>query len=284
MEKTDTTKIIDREFVSGILTKRDEFSTKDDFGRILLIAGSDGMIGSATLAARSAQRTGSGIVKLAMPKKAIRTASVLSPETVFIKRKKVFDSLSEFDAVAIGPGLGVSRKTIKLVRYILENFEGNIVLDADALNAIAVSPRLKALMRKAEGRTVITPHLKEASRLLGRNFSKATDRRQIAKALTDTYGAVSVLKGHNTLVAFGDEMYVNPTGNPGMATAGSGDVLTGIIASLLGQGVGVYDAAKAGVFVHGYAGDLAKEKYGEYGVIARDILRMLPFAVKLVTE
>lgn len=284
MKKNGNVNVIDKEFVSGHLKKRDENSSKDDYGRILLIAGSVGMIGSATLAARSAQRMGSGVVKLAMPKKVIPTATILSPETVFIKRKKVFDGLSEFDAVGIGPGLGVSRKTIELVKYVLENYQGNIVLDADALNAVAVSPKLQALMRKAAGRTVITPHLKEAARLLGKKSLKDVDRRMIAKVLTDTYGSVAVLKGFNTLVAFDEDMYVNPTGNPAMATAGSGDVLTGIIAALLGQGNDIYDAAKMGVFIHGLAGDLAKEKYGEYGVIARDILRMIPFATKLITE
>ena len=274
----------DIEYAKSCFPKRRGDGHKGDFGKVVIAAGSKGMSGSCALASMSALRTGSGLVKAAVPKDIIPVLSILTPETISIKRKEIFKTISDYDALGIGPGLTVCRKTIKLVRFVLENYSGNMVLDADALNAVSVSQVLQSLLRKASDRVIITPHLGEAARLLGKKSLKGIDRTLIADALSTSYGCTVVLKGRESLVCCGKEMYVNTTGNPGMATAGSGDVLTGIITSLLGQGMDTLQAARAGVFVHGLAGDFACEKRGEYGMTARDIAYMIPKSIKLITE
>jgi NAD(P)H-hydrate epimerase len=226
-------------------------------------------------------------------------ASAGAPET----RDSFF---AGYDAVAIGPGLGTSVDAEYLVARAFADYGGPLIIDADALNIIArrehrdrplLSRLLSLLSRSPDAipRAVITPHPGEAARLLGVSVADIqSDRLTAAARLADEYGVVAVLKGHASIIAVpscGDNVYVsdmeifeNTTGNPGMATGGSGDALTGMIASFAAQGMNLRDASIAGVFIHGFAGDLAATKRGEYGLIATDIVDALPAAIMRVGE
>ena len=271
--------IITREFVQTIIEKREKEIHKGDCGRILIVAGSHGMAGAAILAATAALRTGSGLVQVAIPKELFPIVQVGIPEATCLERDLRNLDLSLYDAIAVGPGLGQSDESIDAVKYLLANYDGKMVLDADGLNILAYN-NLFDLIKNKEN-IVITPHMGEARRLLG--YLKE-GRKETAIELYSKTKAITVLKGHATVVATDNEKtYINTTGNPGMATAGSGDVLTGIITSLLGQGKSAKEAALAGVFVHGLAGDLAAETVGEYGLIAGDIAYYTAIALKEIS-
>ena len=271
--------IITREFVQTIIEKREREIHKGDCGRILIVAGSHGMAGAAILAATAALRTGSGLVQVAIPKDLFPIVQVGIPEATCLERDLRKIDLSLYDAIAVGPGLGQSDESIDAVKYLLANYDGKMVLDADGLNILAYN-NLFDLIKDKEN-IVITPHMGEAKRLLGH---LKEERKETAIELYRKTKAITVLKGHATVVATDNEKtYINTTGNPGMATAGSGDVLTGIITSLLGQGKSAKEAALAGVFVHGLAGDLAAETVGEYGLIAGDIAYYTAIALKEIS-
>ena len=271
--------IITREFVQTIIEKREKEIHKGDCGRILIVAGSHGMAGAAILAATAALRTGSGLVQVAIPKELFPNVQVGIPEATCLERDLRKIDLSLYDAIAVGPGLGQSDESIDTVKYLFENYDGKMVLDADGLNILAYN-NLFDLIKDKEN-IVITPHMGEAKRLLGH---LKEERKETAIELYRKTKAITVLKGHATVVATDNEKtYINTTGNPGMATAGSGDVLTGIITSLLGQGKSAKEAALAGVFVHGLAGDLAAETVGEYGLIAGDIAYYTAIALKKIS-
>ena len=282
--------IITEKTVKTIIAKRNREIHKGDCGRILIVAGSEGMAGAAVLAARGALRAGSGLVQVAVPRELFPVVQVGVPEATCLERDFSNIDLDRYDAAAIGPGLGESESSVKAVRHMIENFDGTLVLDADGLNVVAHNNLFVALKRRKTGSTVITPHIGEAKRLLGDYFN-STEREYNARALYEKTGAISVLKGNATLVATGkEETYTNTTGNPGMATAGSGDVLTGIITGLAGQKkpdgtrFTAQEAAVCGVFVHGLAGDLAAEALGEYGLIAGDLAYYTALALKKLTD
>ena len=283
-------RIITAETVKTIIEKRKREIHKGDCGRILIAVGTVGMAGAAVLAATGALRSGSGLVQVAVPEELFPIVQVGIPEATCLERDFSNIDLDRYDAAAIGPGLGESDESVKAVRHMIENFDGTLVLDADALNIISHNNFFAALKTRAKGTTIITPHLGEASRLLGKDL-KGASRKEIAEELYEKTGAVSVLKGHATLVAADEEKtYTNTTGNPGMATAGSGDVLTGIITSLAGQTKGngelftAEEAALCGVFIHGLAGDLAAETIGEYGLMAGDLAYYTALALKKLTD
>ena len=295
--------MITAELVHTKLRKRKREIHKGDCGRVLLVAGSEGMMGAAVLAARAALRSGAGLVQLAVPESLFPVAQIAVPEATCRSRSFSPEDLARYDAVAVGPGLGKDRESVEAVRTILEFYEGPLVLDADALNIIAdPENQLYLLLRIRKGDTVITPHIGEAQRLLkaaengDQYFARSAEERQtMAQALVELTGSTVVLKGWGSLVATeGEKTYTNTTGNPGMATGGSGDVLTGIIAGLWGQTqtepdgtarkLTAHEAAVCGVFVHGLAGDLAAEELGEYGMIAGDIAGKTPLALKRILE
>lgn len=202
-----------------------------------------------------------------------------------------------YDAVGFGPGMGTSEACADMLCRIFQCFKGPLVIDADGLNLIA-KMKLANRIKACKARVTLTPHEGEAQRLLGNDsWRNCADRKEAAEAMAEKYGCNVVLKGAGTLVARRSEdsgvrsaggaqaryeIFRNTTGNPGMATAGSGDVLAGVITSLAGQGSGDFDAAKAGVFIHGYAGDIAAAKMGRYGMIAGDIVRSLPYAIRSI--
>ncbi len=299
--------IITGDLVKTKIRKRRKEIHKGDCGRVLVVAGSEGMMGAAVLACRAALRSGAGLVQLAIPENLFPVAQIAVPEATCRKRSFSPEDLAKYDAVAAGPGLGTSKESVEVIRNILEFYSGPLVLDADGLNVVAEEENgLLPLLQNRSGQTVITPHIGEAKRLLpdfrwpsGTSSShldtQNAARSQMVDMLKEKTGAAVVLKGSESLVAAGDfATYINTTGNPGMATGGSGDVLTGLIAGLWGQKqpaddggwerLSGLDAAMCGVYLHGLAGDLAARELGEYGLIASDIVEKIPFAVKKILE
>ncbi len=279
------TGLTDRTFANTVIRTRPREIHKGDCGRVLIIAGSKEMAGAAVFAARAAIKCGSGLVKVCTARQIFPVLQISVPEATCITWDKIKGDLSAFDAVAIGPGMGVGRRTKRILERVLREYTKTVVIDADGLNTVAGDSRLRQLVKAARAQVIMTPHIGEAKRLLDRGWPAdekgEASKEAVAEALMKAYGCVAVVKGAGTLVADPDgEAYTNTTGNPGMATAGSGDVLTGVITSLAGQGLDPFSAARAGVFLHGLSGDLAAEQTGEYGLTASDIANYVPFAIK----
>jgi ADP-dependent NAD(P)H-hydrate dehydratase len=272
------------------LAPRPPDSHKGDFGRVLVIAGSRGMSGAAVLCGSAALRGGAGLVRVAVPQEVSAIVAVGNPCYMTVPlpndqghvSEQAFGELQhlalQHDVLALGPGLGRSIGLNSLVTTLLTELATPIVLDADGLNALE-SARALSWSRKAA--VVLTPHPGEFARLIGSDIPTVQGHRQeLAVDFAREYSVVLVLKGHQTIVTDGQRMYLNTTGNPGMATAGSGDVLTGTIAALVGQGLSPFEAAQLGVYLHGLAGDLARDDLGEMGLTADDILNQVPRAQK----
>jgi ADP-dependent NAD(P)H-hydrate dehydratase len=264
-------------------------SNKGSYGRVLVVAGSRGMAGAAVLCGSAALRGGAGLVRVAVPTELLPIVAAGNPcyMTAPLPQDAEgrLDPLAEgellalaraSDVVAIGPGVGRSSSLTSLLSSILQHLQGPLVLDADGLNAFVQNTG--KLRRSAQ--LILTPHPGEFSRLL--NLDTATvqsHRRELATAFAAENDLVLLLKGHRTIVTDGQRVYTNTTGNPGMATAGSGDVLTGLVAALLAQGLEPFAAAQLGAYVHGMAGDLARAELGEVGMIATDLVERLPRVV-----
>ena len=277
--------LTDGDFVRELLPRRRREAHKGDFGKLLLLAGSRGFTGAAALAARGAVRSGAGLVSLGVPEAVYPIlAAKLDEPMVFplacdgdgrlseAALPAVLDRLKACDAVLLGPGLGRSAALSRLIAGVLEACRVPLVLDADGINGLDGHIDI---LRGTSCPVVLTPHEGEFARL-----SDALDRSNrldAAKELAEQSGAVVVLKGYRTLIAAPDgRVRFNTTGNPGMATGGSGDVLAGILTSFLGQGLSPFDAASAAVWVHGAAGDLAANQLGEYGLTPTDLIRAVP--------
>lgn len=273
-------------YVRSILGQRPENAHKGNYGKILVVAGSEGMCGAAILASRAAFKAGAGLVKVSLPKELFSIIQIANPEAICIKRNTYQADFSEYDGIAIGPGMGDNEHTFSIVKSILENYSGPVVVDADGLNVISRKNACD-MIRNSGAKVIITPHPGEAARLLGigkDEFPKIT-REESAYMLAHKTNSVTVLKGAGTIIVDNEgRSFTNRTGNPGMATAGSGDVLTGIIAALSGQKNDVFTAAAAGVFIHGLAGDLAALQFGETGMTAGDIANNTAYAIKEILE
>ncbi len=262
---------------------------KGNFGRVLLIGGSAGMAGAISLASLAALRCGSGLVKAAVPREIQATVASFSPCYMTIGclsengefHGASLDSLETAaewaDVVALGPGMerGAAQKWI--VPKLYASLRQSMIVDADGLNTLA---DVQANLADHAGPRILTPHAGEFQRLIGVSITDRQELERRAIGLAQTAKVVIVLKGHHTLVTDGQQTYHNSTGNPGMATAGSGDILTGMIASLVGQGLAPLEAAKLGVYLHGLAGDLAANGVGESSLIATDLLDYLSVAIK----
>lgn len=266
--------------VSELLPERRADSHKGTYGHALLAAGAPGTPGAAILAARAALRSGCGLLTVAGPGEICGTVVGACPEAMFnplgLEQEDWFrESVEGRDAVAIGPGLGRDPAVSKAIRAWVADCPVPFVLDADGLNAFEGD--LRALSGRAS-EAILTPHVGELARLTGRSRdSILEDRLQAARRAAEDSGCVVVLKGHRTLIAAPEgRIWVNPTGNPGMATAGSGDVLTGILLGLLAQGLAPVDAACLGTYVHGSAGDRVATRRGPVGLIAGDLVAALP--------
>jgi len=287
----------DRREVSEIPTIRPRRpdSHKGDYGRALIIAGSEGMTGAAGLAATAAMRAGAGLVTLAVPRSVYpivagplscfitkplpeTTEGTISPEAISVLRPV----LQSFDVIGLGPGISRNPNTRHFVLSLMPALERPVVIDADGLNLLAEEV---AAIKVLRAEAVITPHPGEAARLLGKTAAAVqSDRLASAFRLKELTGATVVLKGYGTVVADAERYYVNPTGNPGMASGGSGDVLLGVLVALIGQGYKPFQAAQLGVYVHGLAGDIARDAVGEISLTAADILDALPAAFKKVAD
>lgn len=279
-------RILDHNAVLSILPDRDENAHKGNFGKILLLCGNRGYTGAAYLAAMGALRSGAGLIFLGVPESIYAIEAVKLNEPVVFPLPDEAGKLSEaaipeilerlpiMDAVLIGPGLGQSEGTFKVVKAVLENAACPVVLDADGINVICGH---KDILRGRTNPTILTPHDGEFARLGG---IIGDDRSAAAVEMARELGCILLLKGHRTVITDGETIYINHTGNPGMAVGGSGDVLAGIIVSLLGQGIDPLKAAACGTWLHGAAGDLCADEIGQYGMIPGDMVAALPRLLK----
>ena len=277
---------LNHQSVLSILPDRNDNAHKGDFGKILLLCGSRGYTGAAYLAAMGALRSGAGLVFLGVPESIYAIEAVKLNEAIVFPLPdrdgklsadaipEILERLPKMDAVLIGCGLGQSADTLAVVKAVLENAECPVVLDADGINVI--SPH-KDILRGRKQATILTPHDGEFRRLGG---EITRDRMASAAALAKDVNAIILLKGHRTCITDGKTGYVNRTGNPGMAVGGSGDLLAGIIVSLLGQGIEPLEAAACGAWLHGAAGDICAEEIGQYGMLPTDMLCTLPRLMK----
>ncbi len=281
------------EEIKGLLPSRPLDAYKNKFGTVAVVAGSRGFTGAACLSSMAVLKSGSGLSYLCAPASLnviyeSQMAEVITwpfdNDKGYLSIKdidKIKEKINEQSVVALGPGLGQAQETSELVLQLLKDLDKSMVLDADGLNICANHPESIINYR---GEMVLTPHPGEFSRLTGLSIKEIqSDRIEWVRKYSKKWNQVLVLKGGPTLVGTPEgDVYINPTGNAGMATAGSGDVLTGIIAGFISQGLGTYKAALAGVYIHGLAGDLAKDDMGEAGMTAMDILNNLPRAMEKV--
>ena len=286
-----------REDAVRLLPDRIPDSYKTNYGRVFVVAGSIGMTGAAALASESVLRVGAGLVTLGIPASLnqvleVKLTEVMTlplPETnqgsiALAAESEIEEYIGQTNSVlAIGPGLSQHVETVELVHRLVSQHDAPMVVDADALNAIAQDLEILKLL---DSRSVLTPHPGEMSRLLGVPVSEIeADRVNISQKFARDHRLVLVLKGVPSIIArYDGQVWINSTGNAGMATAGIGDVLTGVIAGLIAQGIDSFEAAVLGVYVHGFAGDLVSESVGQHGMVAGDLLEYLPIAMEQLRE
>lgn len=280
----------DIKIYGSMLPERRENWHKGDSGRVFVVAGSRGMLGAACLCSMAAMRTGSGLVTLGTPECIQPYASIKLTEVMTyplacregkLSRNAlpdIVDKVKNCDVCAIGPGLGLSEDISEIVREVLK-CGAPCVVDADALNTVAYD---MGMLKDRKCDVVMTPHPGEMARLTGLSVSEIEkNREKAAVEFSQKYGVTLLLKGHNTVIASSDgRVSVNKTGNSGMASGGMGDVLTGVTASLMGQGVKPYEAAVLGAYLHGLAGDIAASTIGSIGIVAGDVAERLPIAIE----
>ena len=277
---------LDHEKVLKILPDRDPFAHKGKFGKILLLCGSEGYTGAAALASMGALRSGAGLVFLGVPRSIYAIEAVKLTEPVVFPLPdadgklsceaipEILERLPKMDAVLVGPGLGQSEGVLEVVKTVLEQATCPVVLDADGINMVA---KHMDILRGRTAPAILTPHDGEFARLGG---AIGADRVAAAEQMARELGCIMLLKGHHTVITDGSSTYINHTGNPGMAVGGSGDVLSGIIVSLLGQGIAPLEAAACGAWLHGAAGDRCAAELGQYGMLPTDMLNILPRLLK----
>lgn len=277
---------LDHGTVLSLLPDRNPWGHKGNFGKLLLLCGSRGYTGAAFFAAMGALRSGAGLVFLGVPESIYGIEAVKLNEPVIFPLPdaggrlsadavpEVLTRLPQMDAVLVGPGLGQSEGTLAVVRAVLEKAECPVVVDADGINVLSAH---RDLLRGRKSPTILTPHDGEFARLGG---VIGEDRMAAAAALAEELGCVVLLKGHETCITDGTDGYLNPTGNPGMAVGGSGDVLAGVITALLGAGLPPLEAAACGAWLHGAAGDRCAAELGQYGMLPTDMLSALPRLMK----
>ena len=260
---------------------------KGDFGKVCIIAGSIGMSGAAALAGRSALRAGAGLVRVATPESVLPVVASIEPSFTTIALPEdsvgrisaksinsILNAVSENDALAFGPGVGISGALQSVLEALLEQEQLRLMIDADGLNNLT---KIKDWPAKLKAELILTPHPGEMKRLWSGLFREQLpgERKRQAAQLARRTKTIVALKGAGTVVTDGQKVYINKTGNPGMATAGSGDVLTGVITALMGQGLSNFDAVVLGVYIHGLAGDIAAERIGQVSLMATDIIDAL---------
>lgn len=272
--------------ILNILPNRNPDSHKGDFGKALLLCGSRGYTGAAALSAMGALRCGVGLVYLGVPENIYAIEAVKLNEPVVFPLPdrdgmlsvdalpKIRELLPKMDAVLIGCGIGCSEDTFQILKTVLYEFSGPVVVDADGINMLAGHIDI---LRGRAGETILTPHNMEFQRAGG---VLTTDRTASATNFAQKTNSIVLLKGHRTIITDGTDCYVNPTGNAGMAVGGCGDVLAGMITALLGQGLPPIMAAACGAWLHGAAGDICAKEIGQYGMLPTDMLQVLPRLLK----
>jgi NAD(P)H-hydrate epimerase len=276
------------------LLRRKADSHKGDYGRILILAGSNRFSGAALLCAESTLRSGAGTVTVGIPQsinaaliknktKEVMTlplAQTKSGTLSLAAFSKINLFLKNTDVLIIGPGLGCDKSTYALVRKIIRGSSLPMVIDADALGALS---RHLGILKQHKGVVILTPHAKEMAVLFGRTIDFINkNRKLVAKKYAKDYNIIIILKGHQSIVTDGNrKFWINKTGNPGMATAGSGDVLSGIVGAFLAQRLDAFSAAKYATYIHGLAGDIAARDKTQMGLIASDIISRIPDALKI---
>lgn len=284
------TGLITLEYVNTVIKERPREIHKGQCGRVLIIAGSRGMAGAAVLSAGGALRSGAGLVSVALSEELFPIVQTAVPQATCkcISDSDFLRSFDRYDAIAVGPGIGVDEKNYLLIETLLREYRGPVVIDADGITCLCrYGRRLEILTEcSADHDIILTPHPGEADRLLdslGESKIDQAGRINAAETISAATGAVVLLKGAGTVVTMkGRGTYTNTTGNPGMATGGSGDVLTGVIAAIAASGADAFDAARTGAFIHGMAGDLAAERLGQWGMTSLDIVDSLPAAFKAI--
>lgn len=281
----------EEEDVRSMLPKRDLLMNKGDAGKLLIVAGSKGMAGAAVLAARAAYKSGAGLVKVAAVWEVVQVIQTAVPEATCLilgedvntNIKLISKEAENYDAVVAGPGLGRSEAAAEMVEHIIKNISKPVLLDADGINLISDKTDI---LKKSTCPLIMTPHPGEMGRLVKMSAKEVNeDRLRIAQSFASEYNVTLVLKGAGSIIACPDgATFINATGNPGMATAGSGDVLSGIAGAFLAAGSSVRDSAVTGVYVHGLSGDLCAAEFGEYGTTASDIAEFAGTALKKLTE
>ena len=277
---------LNHKLVLSLLPDRNPWGHKGNFGKLLLLCGSRGYTGAAFFAAMGALRSGAGLVFLGVPESIYGIEAVKLNEPVIFPMPdaggrlsadavpEILTRLPQMDAVLVGPGLGQSEGTLAVVRAVLEKAECPVVVDADGINVLSAH---RDLLRGRKSPTILTPHDGEFARLGG---VIGEDRMAAAAALAEELGCTVLLKGHETCITDGTDGYLNPTGNPGMAVGGSGDVLAGVITAMLGAGLPPLEAAACGAWLHGASGDRCAAELGQYGMLPTDMLSALPRLMK----
>jgi hydroxyethylthiazole kinase-like uncharacterized protein yjeF len=276
------------------LKPRAKDAHKGDFGKVCIIAGSIGMSGAAALAGRAALRAGAGLVRVATPKSVLPIVASIEPSFTIIPLPEdnagriaasaintILDLIPDNDCLAFGPGLGITQGVGSILQRLLEQKGLRLIIDADGLNNLS---KINDWPSQSKAEIILTPHPGEMKRLWAGHIRTPlpADRKEQAVQFANKTKTVVVLKGKGTAVSDGVKLFVNKTGNPGMATGGTGDVLTGIITALAGQGLSNFDAAVLGVYAHGLAGDIAARKMGQVSLIATDIIDSLGDAFKKI--
>ncbi len=292
-DETIKENLVTGQWVAGILRtiQRRPESHKGSFGHVLVVGGSHGKTGAPYMAAMGAMRTGAGLATIALPKslEAAMSAKTTEVMTLGLPDEKdgplgaeaidvVIKAMRHKAAICIGPGLGLSAGSSSLVLSMIERARAPVVIDADGLNAMTSSI---AVLKKAKASLILTPHPGEAARLLGVDVAAIqSDRVGAARTLAERTGAIVLLKGASSVIAAPNhDIYIVPTGNPALATAGTGDVLSGVIAGLLSQGVSPVEAAVSGAYLHGLVADDYKTLHGDTGMIATDLLHLMPSVI-----
>ena len=261
-----------------LIKPRQPNSSKGDYGHALIVAGNQGKIGSAIIACRACLRSGIGLLTVNIPKEERFILQISTPEAMLIFRENTSIEYNSFDAIGIGPAIGVNIVSKKILTEILVNYTKPLLLDADALNIISEN---KNLIEKIPPKTILTPHSKEFDRLFGIH-KNTNDRTETAIQKAKELNVIIVLKGHKTLVTNGVDTFFNTTGNAGLAKAGSGDALSGIITSFLAQNYEAFAAAKISVFLHGLAADIALEKQSMESLLVSDVIECMGKAFKQI--
>lgn len=283
--------IIDRDDLRPVLKPRGLDSHKGDFGHLLLVAGSTGKTGAAVLACDGAMRVGVGLVTLGIPGSLnpimenrlteVMTEPLLESTPGFLgiaAFEKIMALTEKKDALAIGPGISTKNETVELLHRVIKEIDIPVVIDADGLNALAKD---REILKEAKAPVILTPHPGEMARLINTSTVEIQNERiEVSRGFAREYNIYLVLKGSRTIIADPEgNIYINPTGNPGMATAGMGDVLTGMLSGFIAQGFGIMDAVKLAVFSHGLAGDAIASERGEIGLLATDVIERIPLVL-----